>query len=140
MIWAAVLQHNIYKQSACHKYASVKCKSHINVWAQTGVYVLVAASEIMASVTSLEYAFTKAPRNMRSLVQAFSLFMTAIAAAFGQAFVPLSDNPMLVWNYTITALIAFSAACAFWFTYRDVDRMEDQLNMLPAGKRVGGGG
>lgn len=136
MVWAAVLQHYIYTTSPCKEYASVKCKSPINVWAQTGVYVLVAASEIMASVTSLEYAFTKAPRNMRSLVQAFSLFMTALAAAIGQAFVPLSDNPKLVWNYVVTALVAFCAGCLFWFTYRDVDKMEDKLNMLPAGVRI----
>jgi POT family proton-dependent oligopeptide transporter len=115
-------------------------RRHLGCWRsrnKTGVYVLVAASEIMASVTSLEYAFTKAPRNMRSLVQAFSLFMTALAAAVGQAFVPLSENPKLVWNYTITVLIAFCAGWAFWFTYRDVDRMEDRLNMLPAGARLG---
>ncbi|KAF2679491.1 PTR2-domain-containing protein [Lentithecium fluviatile CBS 122367] len=136
MIWAAVLQHHIYKTSACGEFADKKCKSPINVWAQTGVYVLVAASEIMASVTSLEYAFTKAPKSMRSLVQAFSLFTTAIAAALGQAFVPLSENPKLVWNYIVTALIAFLAGCAFWFTYRDVDKMEDRLNMLPAGGHI----
>lgn len=137
MIWAAVLQHYIYRTSPCTTSASSKCKSPINVWAQTGVYVLVAASEIMASVTSYEYAFTKAPTNMRSLVQAFSLFMSAIAAAIGQAFVPLSDNPMLVWNYTVTAAIAFVAGCLFWFVYRETDANEDWLNMLPAGQRVG---
>jgi POT family proton-dependent oligopeptide transporter len=137
MVWAAILQYYIYKTAPCGGWhASSKCKSPINVWAQTGVYVLVAASEIMASVTSLEYAFTKAPKNMRSLVQAFSLFTTAIAAALGQAFVPLSEDPKLVWNYTITALIAFCAGCAFWITYRDVDKMEDRLNMLPTGTRI----
>lgn len=50
-------------------------------------YVLIAFSEIFASITGLEYAFTKAPRNMRSLVMAVYLFMTAIASALGEAFV-----------------------------------------------------
>lgn len=40
----------------------------INVWAQTGAYVLVGLAEIFSSITGLEYAYTKAPANMKSLV------------------------------------------------------------------------
>lgn len=36
---------------------------------------------------------------MRSLVMSFSLFQTALAAALGEAFNPLSADPLLVWNY-----------------------------------------
>jgi POT family proton-dependent oligopeptide transporter len=50
-------------------------------------YILIAISEILASITGLEYAFTKAPKNMRSLVMAVFLFMTAISSAIGEAFV-----------------------------------------------------
>ena len=54
---------------------------------QTTSYVLIALSEIFASITGMEYAFTKAPKNMRSLVMAFFLFASAISAAIGEAFV-----------------------------------------------------
>lgn len=50
-------------------------------------YVLIAFSEIFASITGLEYAFTKAPRNMRSLVVSLFLFTNGFAAALGEAFV-----------------------------------------------------
>ena len=50
-------------------------------------YVLVAFSEIFASITGLEYAFTKAPKNMKSLVMAVFLFASAISSAIGEAFV-----------------------------------------------------
>lgn len=40
----------------------------INVWAQAGAYVLVGLAEIFSSITGLEYAYTKAPANMKSLV------------------------------------------------------------------------
>ena len=40
----------------------------LSVWVQTPSFVLVAVSEILASITGLEYAFTKAPKSMRSLV------------------------------------------------------------------------
>ena len=61
--------------------------SDLNVWIQSGSYILIAMSEIFASITGLEYAFTKAPKNMRSLVMSLFLFMSAIAAALGEAFV-----------------------------------------------------
>lgn len=135
MIWACVIQVYIYRDSACGKYAAGEdCEpTSINVWAQTGSYVLIAISEILASITSLEYAFTKAPRNMRSLVMAFNLFMTAIAAALGEAFVSLSADPLLVWNYGVMAVLAFIGGTCFWLQYRGLDRQEDELNMLPTG-------
>src|SRR5690242_18050258 len=77
MVWAAVLQYYVYKTSGYYENPSDDYKSPINVWVVTGVYVLIATSEIFASVTTLEYAFTKAPKNMRSLVQSVQLFTTA---------------------------------------------------------------
>lgn len=49
MIWAAVIQAYIYKKSSCGKHAaSDGCDPvDINVWAQTGAYVLIAISESM---------------------------------------------------------------------------------------------
>jgi proton-dependent oligopeptide transporter, POT family len=140
MIWACVIQAYIYKFSECGRYAAgetalgVPCTpTRINVWAQTGSYVLIAISEILASITSLEYAFTKAPRNMRSLVMAFNLFMNAISAAIGEAFVSLSADPLLVWNYGVMGVLAFIGGTCFWIQYRGLDKQEDELNMLPTG-------
>ncbi|MCJ1308534.1 hypothetical protein MMC25_002187 [Agyrium rufum] len=146
MVWAAVIQAYIYKDSECGKYASgylpntpagsdpVPCSPvSINVWAQTGSYVLIAISEIFASITSLEYGFSKAPRNMRSMVFAFALFMSALSAALGEAFVALSADPLLVWNYGVFAVISFVGGCIFWIQFRQLDRDEDILNQLPEG-------
>ncbi|KAF9735626.1 hypothetical protein PMIN02_005391 [Paraphaeosphaeria minitans] len=138
MIWACVIQYYIYRKSPCGVMMEEEgCRSDINVWAQTGVYILIAASEIMASVVSLEYAFTKAPKSMRSLVQAFSLFTNSLSAALSEAFTPLSEDPHLTWNYGSVAIICFISGVAFWFTYKDMDRDEDRLNMLPTGKHLG---
>jgi POT family proton-dependent oligopeptide transporter len=101
MTWAAVVQHYIYKTSPCG-YEAATCTdeagnalpSPLNVWIQTGSYILIAFSEIFASITGLEYAFTKAPKNMRSLVMSVFLFMTAVAAALGEAFTTLSLDPL----------------------------------------------
>jgi POT family proton-dependent oligopeptide transporter len=133
MVWAAVLQHYIYKTSGYYETHDPKYKSNITVWAVTGVYVLIAISEIFASVTTLEYAFTKAPKNMRSLVQSVQLFTTAFSAALAQAFTPLTSDPHLTWNYGSVAIISFVTGIAFHFAYRTMDRQEDQLNLLPTG-------
>jgi POT family proton-dependent oligopeptide transporter len=149
MIWAAVIQYYIYKKSVCGKNASgllpielggdgtIMCQTvDINVWAQTGAYVLIAISEILASITSLEYAFSKAPKNMRSLVMAFNLFMSAISAAIGEGFVVLSADPLLVWNYGTMAVLSAVGGTLFFIQYRQLDADEDELNMLPTGHLV----
>jgi len=140
MVGAAIIQNYIYNHNECGSYPSEGLPSgddcppaSISIWAQTPVYVFIAISEILASITSLEYAFTKAPKNMRSMVQAFALFMTAIANAIGEAMVPLSTDPLLVWNYGAFAVVAFIAGVGFYFTFFKLDQEEDQLNMLPTG-------
>jgi len=141
MIWAAVVQHYIYKTSPCGYYAGTcfdakknPLVSPLNVWIQTGSYVLLAFSEILASITGLEYAFTKAPKNMRSLVMSLFLFMTALSAAIGEAFVSLSTDPLLVWNYGTVAVLAGVTGIVFWLSVRKLDAEEDTLNNLAEGQ------
>ncbi|KAI0785087.1 PTR2-domain-containing protein [Abortiporus biennis] len=141
MCWAAVVQHYIYKRNPCGYQVSTcvdadgnPVTSDLNVWIQTGSYVLVAFSEIFASITGLEYAFTKAPKNMRSLVMAVFLFASAISSAIGEAFVSLSSDPLLVWNYGVMGVLAFVSGIIFWFQYRHLDQEEDVLNNLADGE------
>ncbi|KAF7170541.1 hypothetical protein CNMCM5623_002956 [Aspergillus felis] len=139
MIVATVTQYYIYKIGPCGKEANycldeLNKHSDISVWVQTLTYVLGGISEIFASVTSLEYAFTKAPKNMRSLVQAVALFMNAFSSALGQALVGLSKDPLLVWNYTVVAILAFVGGIGFWLTNYKLDKQEDELNNLPASR------
>ncbi|KAJ7436960.1 hypothetical protein B0H11DRAFT_1754200, partial [Mycena galericulata] len=72
-------------------------------------------------------------QNMRSLVTPLSLFTTTISSALGEAFVTLSLDPLLVWNYGSMAVIAGIAAVLFWFHVRKLDKIEDELNSLPEG-------
>ncbi|KAJ5691676.1 oligopeptide transporter [Penicillium malachiteum] len=119
MISATVTQYYIYKKNPCEKNANYCLEKRASI------------SEIFTSVTSLEYAFTKAPRNMRSLVQAVSLFMNAFSSAIGRALVGLSADPLLEWNYGVTAILAFIGGIGFWLTNYKLDRDEDRLNMPP---------
>ncbi|KAF7560215.1 hypothetical protein G7046_g3923 [Stylonectria norvegica] len=137
MVASAVMQYYIYTKSPCGWYANgtdengdVCEPAPINAWAQVLPYILIGLSEIFTNVTSYEYAYSKAPDNMKSLVMSVNLFMSAISAAIGQAFTPLSLDPLLVWNYTVVACIAFVGGLAFWFSFRHLDADEDKWNLL----------
>jgi POT family proton-dependent oligopeptide transporter len=146
MVASAVMQQYIYWKSPCGNYANgddpstgEKCApADINVWAQCLPYIFIGLGEIFTNVTSYEYAYSKAPENMKSLVMSVNLFMSAFASAIGQAFTPLSDDPLLVWNYVVVAVIAFVGGVAFWFNFKHLDSEEDKWNMLKASEYQGG--
>lgn len=137
MIISAIIQHYIYVKSPCGNHATDgDCIAELgppdlSVWIQTPAYVIIALSEIFANITSLEYAFTKAPKNMRSFVTGLYWFTNAFSSAIGQAFVPLAKDPLFTWLYTSIACISFVGMVAFWFTFRELDKAEDALNALP---------
>ncbi|RMZ90734.1 hypothetical protein DV736_g2033, partial [Chaetothyriales sp. CBS 134916] len=146
MIAATVTQYYIYHLSVCGTHASgtlpgtedEPCPAApINVWVQTLPYVLIGFSEVLANVTSLEYAFTKAPTNMRSLVMSINLLQNAFSSAISQALVSLSADPLLVWNYGVVTVLAAIGGVCFWFTFRHLDKEEDKLNMLAESAYIG---
>ena len=139
MVAAAVIQHYIYATGECGKYMNGEdcVAAPINVWTQAVPYVLVGLSEIFTSITGLEFAFTKAPKNMRSLVTSYWHFMSAFSNALGQALVSLAEDPLLVWNYAVVAILAFVGGILFWFHQRPTDKQEDALNMLPDSNYAG---
>ncbi|KAK4050551.1 hypothetical protein OIO90_005018 [Microbotryomycetes sp. JL221] len=139
MVSAAVMQAHIYKTSPCGNYAAT-CEEqpfiNLSVWSQAPTFILVAISEIFASITGLEVAYNKAPKSMRSLVTAMFLATSAISSALGQAFLPISEDPLLIYNYAVMAGVSFVAGVLFYALFYKMDREEDKLNELQEG-RVG---
>lgn len=136
MVYAAVLQHYIYSTGPCYdhpkacaaKYASIP--NHIHVAIQVPAYALIAFSEIMASITGLEYAYTKAPHSMKAFITSLFLVTNAIGAALGIALSSTSKDPKLVWNYTGLACASFIAGCLFWVCFKHYNQKEEELNEL----------
>lgn len=140
MVASAVIQYYIYQESPCARAdvsTGENCAAPISVWVQAVPYCLIAFSEIFASITTLEYAFSKAPENMRGLVMGVNLLQTAFSAAIAQALVPLTRDPNLIWNYTVVAVLAFVGGVGFWFMWRSLDAREDELNLIQATKYMG---
>ncbi|KAK6212054.1 POT family protein [Colletotrichum tabaci] len=145
MVVAAVIQHFIYQRAPCGYGASdTDCirdngPPDMTIWIQTPCYILIALSEIFASITGLEYAFTKAPKNMRGLVTGVFWFVHAFSSAIAQAFVGLAADPLLVWLYTCIAIISCLGGVGFWLMFRKLDKEEDALNALPESTYKGRG-
>lgn len=140
MICATVTQHYIYTLSPCHEQAS-HCDepAPISVWVQTVSYVLIALSEIFTSITGYEYAYMKAPKNMKSLVQSMYLFSNAISAAVQQGLTGLSTDPLLEWNYGFVAVLSFIGGNLFYLVHYRLDQEEDYLNSLEPSTFIGRG-
>lgn len=143
MVSACVIQHYIYTMSPCGYNINAlskkrkDCNADISVWVQVFPYGLIGMSEILASITKLEYAYTKAPNNMKSTIQAVALSTSAFSAALGQAFVSLSEDPLLVWNYGSVAVVAMCGGIGFYLTFRKADAQEDELNNLKESNYLG---
>jgi len=61
----------------------------------------------------------------------FYNFTSAISAALGQAWVSLSEDPLLIWNYGSVAILAFLGGIAFYFFFtRPWDAQEEKMNLL----------
>ena len=144
MVYTTVIQYYIYKKGTCGRFASTCVDENdepipapLNVWLQAPAYIIIGLSEIFTSITGLEYAFTKAPERMRSLVMSMCLLTSAIAAAIELGLVGVSTDPYLMWMYAGVACTSFIAGIVFWFTFRHLDAQEDALNMVGATGRAG---
>ncbi|KAF7922483.1 uncharacterized protein EAE98_008009 [Botrytis deweyae] len=142
MMYAAIVQHLIYKAGPCYG-KPLECPAavlpdgtiqpnEVHFAIQIPAYVLIGISEIFASVTGLEYAYTKAPASMKSFVQAMFLLTNAFGFAICQAFIPLVGNPTILWMFVGLACGSFVAGIVFWICYHKLDDQEDELNSLDA--------
>ena len=139
MVYAAVIQYYIYKAGPCYgdplcdasKDASgEKQGNDIHIATQTGAYMLIGISEIFASVTGLEYAYTKAPPSMKSFVQSMFLLTNAFGSAISEALVPTLYNPGYQWLYTGLASASFIAGCLIWVLFHHLNAQEEAMNAL----------
>lgn len=124
MLYAGVLQSFIYRTPPCYTRPS-KCEAgkleggqfkpnEIHVAWQAPAYILVALSEILASITGLELAYAKAPENMKSFIMSLFLLTSAGGSALGILIAPFARDPYLHWMYFVLAMLAAGTGVVFW--------------------------
>ena len=123
MAWTALVQNLIYSTGPNYSFGSQICSNcqkfnSITVAWQIPSYFFIALSEIFASITGLEYAYTNAPASMKSIVLSVLLFTSAIGSALNFALIPVTVNPRLLWMYVSLAIVALVVGIVFYITFR----------------------
>ncbi|ORX60330.1 PTR2-domain-containing protein [Hesseltinella vesiculosa] len=123
MAYAAGIQSYVYKQPPYFDHPEGR-KNNVSVALAIPAFVLIAISEIFASVTGLEYAYKKAPQSMKSLVMSLFLFTNCCASILNFALVTVAKDPKLPWLYTGIAGTAFVCSILIWFLHRKRDESD----------------
>ncbi|KAJ1984436.1 peptide transporter ptr2 [Dimargaris verticillata] len=128
MAYTAVVQHVIYNTGPNYDHPLVDndgnattTPNDITVALQVPSYLFIAISEIFASITGLEYAYTKAPESMKSIVMSLFLFTNAGGSILNFAFLPALYDPFIQYMYTIIACIMIATAFIFLYCFNHYD-------------------
>ncbi|KAF3799835.1 putative peptide transporter ptr2 [Colletotrichum gloeosporioides] len=135
MGYAAGLQKMIYSAGpcfdaprACAASDGGRLPNEVNVWLQLPVYVALAIAEIFGLVTASEYAYSKAPKNMKSIVQAMVQLSACLGSLMAMALSPVSRDPHLVVVYAVIAGVMGACSVLFWWKFRKYDAVDRELN------------
>lgn len=140
MAYAAGVQKMIYNSGPCYEQVAAcpaalqadgtYAPNDIHVAIQAPAYLLIGLSEIFASITGLEYAFTKAPASMKSFIMSLFLLTNAFGSALSIALSPTAVDPKLLWMYTGLCVACFLAGIIFWLLYSRYNDTEQSMNDL----------
>ncbi|XP_008300099.1 solute carrier family 15 member 2 [Stegastes partitus] len=121
-----------------HKMEDVKA-NNVHVALQIPQYALMTAGEVMFSITGLEFSYSQAPANMKSVLQAGWL----LTVAFGNVIVLIVAEGagleqwkefVLFAGLLLGVCVIFSIMTCF-YTYIDPDQL-DKLYLEDSGKEV----
>ncbi|PQE29717.1 oligopeptide transporter protein [Rutstroemia sp. NJR-2017a WRK4] len=137
MAITAGIQKWIYNSGPCYELplecpasGGGKIPNQISVWAQTPIYFFLAMAEIFGFATLSEYSYSKAPKDMRSLVQALRQVTAGVGSAFGMALSPVGVNPKILYMYISLAVMMAICAPIFWLVFAKYDAVDKELDDL----------
>lgn len=129
LAWATGLQAFIYRAGPCPDYplACPDSKNgtipqHINVFLQVPCYVLMAIGEIFCVTTGSEFCYSRAPRSMKSIVQALFVGTASISYALGIAISPAAKDPNMTIFYGCLTGVQLAITAGFWLIFRKLDK------------------
>jgi len=81
----------------------------VSVWWQVLAYLVLTTSEVLVSITALEFAYTQAPKRMKSVVMGLFLLTVTLGNAFVTLLTSAKENIASMLD------IKFGEAEFFWF-------------------------
>ncbi|XP_054470795.1 solute carrier family 15 member 2 [Anoplopoma fimbria] len=112
-----------------HRMEDVKANNVHVAW-QIPQYVLITIGEVMFSITGLEFSYSQAPANMKSVLQAGWL----LTVAFGNVIVLIVAEgagleqwmEFLLFAGLLLAVFFIFSVMAYFYTYVDPDELDQQ--------------
>lgn len=128
MAYASGLQRLIYSKGPCYN-KPLQCEeskegtlgNDVSVWIQIPVYFILAIAEILGFATLSEIAYSKAPKSMKTMVQAVTQLTAGLASIINIALSPAAKDPNLVVMYAVIAGFSVLVAFPFWWYCRRLD-------------------
>jgi dipeptide/tripeptide permease len=127
MMYAAIVQILIYRSPPCYNQPGRCGSNYIDVWIQAPLYFLMAAGEIFAYVTALEYANENSPKALKVVVQAVALLIGGVGSACAMALTPVAHDPNLVAFYGSLTVGMAITTLLFWLLFRNLERKSSIL-------------
>ena len=129
MAYVAGIQKLVYSRPPCYSHPR-QCKASdggkipndVHVLTQIPVYVLEGLGEIFSNPAGYEYAYTKAPQSMKTVVQAAFQLSSAGGSALALALAPTYSDPKLLVMFSTLAGCMFLDACVFHLVFRKETR------------------
>ncbi|KAI8974397.1 POT family-domain-containing protein [Pilobolus umbonatus] len=130
MGYSAAIQAKIYQTPPYYDHPDGR-KNYISAAYLIPSYVLIAISEVFASITGLEYAYKKAPESMKSIVMSMYLLTNCFGSVLAFTMVSVAVDPKLTWMYTGICAAMFTCTILFYITHHkadDTDVAEDAIH------------
>ena len=89
---------------------------------QVPCYVLMAIGEIFCVTTGSEFCYSRAPRSMKSIVQALFVGTASISYALDIAISPAAKDPNMTTFYGCLTGVQLAITAGFWLMFRKLDK------------------
>lgn len=96
--------------------ASIRRGESVSVWWQILAYLILTASEVLVSITALEFSYTQAPLRLKSFIMALFLLSTSLGNLF-----TAGVNAFMVQPLAVTDI---AAGARTWVRVADATRLE----------------
>ncbi|EAW08564.1 putative POT peptide transporter [Aspergillus clavatus NRRL 1] len=104
--------------------------SHVSIFLQVPVFSLIGLSEFFSTLSGMEYAYTKAPKSMRSIVSSLFLLTCTIGSTLGITLSPVSVDPKVLVEYVSLSIAMFATALLFYCCFGKYNKMEESMNKI----------
>lgn len=129
MAYVAGIQKLIYSRPPCYEHPR-RCPASndgaipndVHVLTQLPVYILEGIGETFSNPAGYEYAYTKAPGSMKTVVQAAFQLSSAGGSALALALAPTYIDPKLLVMFATLAGCMCLDACVFHVFFRKENR------------------